>query len=425
MVKALLRSKLFKNSFVYVFAEALNKAIPFFVLPILTTYLSKEQFGVVSNFQVLANILIVCVGLATSSAVTVNYHRLETAEIRDYISNIVLILLFSLVAFLFFIFIGGSYIADFIGVTKNWIYLGVIFAGCQFLNTLIVRIYTLRQDAMKVALFQVSKSIVNVSLTLIFVISLQMTWEGRVLGIAGAGISFSIISLFLLYKFNYLKPIFKKEYFTDALKIGLPLIPHQLSHLIKNGVDRFIVTSLIGLEANGVYSLAYQLGSVLLIVFTAVNQALTPHLFKELKTANNASKKRMVKLLYGIALLIFILVLLGSVIVPIGFELFIPNRDYDEAVGLIPLFFIAFGFKGLYFLVFPFLLYEKHTKLIATITFSISIIHLGLSYFLTEKFGLTGACLALVISECITFLVVAYFSNKRFPMPWLTFLSKK
>jgi len=45
--------KLFKNSLVYTGTNVINKAIPFFLLPIMTRYLTPTDYGIVATFNVL------------------------------------------------------------------------------------------------------------------------------------------------------------------------------------------------------------------------------------------------------------------------------------------------------------------------------------------------------------------------------------
>ncbi|MCA6417299.1 MAG: oligosaccharide flippase family protein, partial [Cytophagales bacterium] len=56
-------SNLLKSSFVFTASNALNSAIPFLLIPVLTRYLSPSDYGIVSIFQVVATMLISFAGL--------------------------------------------------------------------------------------------------------------------------------------------------------------------------------------------------------------------------------------------------------------------------------------------------------------------------------------------------------------------------
>ena len=424
LIKKLKSSVLLRDSAIYTIAELINKAIPFLLLPILTAYLSTADYGIVSNYQMLCNILMLIVGVSTHTAITVNYFRIEIEEIKHYVTSVLYILLGSSVALFLLFLLLGRFVETAIEVNYEWVIIAVIYSTAQFLNTLVVKIYILRREPIRVAIFQIVRTLIDVGLTLYLIMMLDMTWEGRLIGLTVSGIIYSFVSFYILYKLGLLVKSLNLKYIKDALKIGIPLIPHQLSGWLKNGADRFFITSLVSLQANGIYSLAFQLGLVLLILFQSFNQAFAPYLYKNLVKATIEDKIKIVKITYVFVIGLVICVLLGVVLGPIVLHYIIDEKFY-EALDIIPLVFIAFGFKGLYFMVVNYLIFEKATALLAKITFSISLLHLLLSYLLIDMIGIIGACYALIFSEFITFLIIFYTSNKTYPMPWLYFLNKK
>ena len=65
--------KLFKNTFIYTGTNVINKAIPFFLLPIMTRYLTPIDYGIVATFNVLLAVMVVFVGLSMHGAINVNF----------------------------------------------------------------------------------------------------------------------------------------------------------------------------------------------------------------------------------------------------------------------------------------------------------------------------------------------------------------
>ena len=63
-VRQLTQSSLLKNSFIYVVTDGINNAIPFVLLPLISRYLTPADYGIVSNYNVLIQILSVFVYLA-------------------------------------------------------------------------------------------------------------------------------------------------------------------------------------------------------------------------------------------------------------------------------------------------------------------------------------------------------------------------
>jgi O-antigen/teichoic acid export membrane protein len=62
-----------KNIGIYTLSNVLNAAIPFILLPVLTQHLSTSDYGVISNYNALINILIPFIGLNLMAALQVVY----------------------------------------------------------------------------------------------------------------------------------------------------------------------------------------------------------------------------------------------------------------------------------------------------------------------------------------------------------------
>ena len=91
-VSYIFNHKLFKNTFIYAGSSAINQAIPFFLLPIMTRYLTPTDYGIVATFNVLLAVMGVFVGLSMNGAVSVNFFKLNRDELKKYIGNVFFIL---------------------------------------------------------------------------------------------------------------------------------------------------------------------------------------------------------------------------------------------------------------------------------------------------------------------------------------------
>lgn len=80
--------------------------------------------------------------------------------------------------------------------------------------------------------------------------------------------------------------------------------------------------------------------------------------------------------------------------------------------------------EGFYYVVVNYIFYFKKTSSLAKITFTVSILHVGISFLFVKLFGIVGAGYALVISGVIQFVLIWHLSNKIYPMPWFSFWRK-
>ena len=69
MPRGIFGSNLFKTASIYTISKFINSAIPFFLLPILTRYLTAEEYGKLSMFNATVSFLIPFVGMSIWAAI--------------------------------------------------------------------------------------------------------------------------------------------------------------------------------------------------------------------------------------------------------------------------------------------------------------------------------------------------------------------
>ena len=63
---------------IYTLANILNNAIPFLVLPVMTRFLTPEDYGTLSMFSVLVSIMTTFVGLNVHGAIARQFYEKES-----------------------------------------------------------------------------------------------------------------------------------------------------------------------------------------------------------------------------------------------------------------------------------------------------------------------------------------------------------
>jgi O-antigen/teichoic acid export membrane protein len=75
----------------------------------------------------------------------------------------------------------------------------------------------------------------------------------------------------------------------------------------------------------------------------------------------------------------------------------------------------------MYFMVTNYIIYAKKTMIQASITMTLAILKIPLTYFLVNKFGIIGIGLSFSFTYLIFFLSTWLASEKIYPMPWNIF----
>lgn len=418
-----LRSRFFKNASIYTVSDIINKLVPFILLPVLTRYLSPADYGIISIFAVFTSILGVFISLEMHGAISVKFFKISREQLKIYIANVLLIVAATTSIVLLIVIIFHSYITELLALPTEWVIIGVFVTVLVFFTTINLLLWQSEHKPIPLGIYQISESVFNLSLSLVLIVGFGMGWRGRLIAISMAALLFGFLSFSLLFKRNYLNLKLSKPYLKDALQFGVPLLPHALSTWVRTGIDRVFLTMLISTTATGLYTVGFQIASVIMVITTAFNKAYTPFLFEKLKDITVSQKIILVKYGYlyflGLLLLATGLSLTGPYIV----DVFL-GKEFIESQEYITWFAFSFAFYGMYSMLVNYVLYTQKTIYLSYVTFSIGLLHVGLSYLFITYNGTIGAVQATAIVSFITFIAVWWLSNRLLPMPWLELKSK-
>lgn len=417
MFAKLKKSILFKNTFIYTLLQIFNKGIPLLLLPILTRYLTPEDYGMIATFSTFVGGIAIFVGLSMSGAVGVSFFHLERSELKLYIGNVFNILLLSAFFITLIIIIFEPYILEKLQLPKIWIYVAIIVAFMQMLTAINLTLWRSEQKAKPFAFYEISQTLFNIVLSLFFIIILDYGWEGRILGSSLAMIFFGILSMVFLYKRDYLIFNYSLNDIKSALHFGIPLIPHQMALWMRSGVDILLITSIVGVSATGLYTVGFQFGIVIGIFANAFNNAFSPYLYEKLKNITQKGKQDLVKFTYIYFVGILVFAMLLSTLFVWLIDVFLPNK-FHGASEYVYLISFAYAFHGMYLMVVNYIFYAKKNHFLSMITLFTSIFHVMVSYVLIYYIGAIGAAYASILSFILTFILVWRISAKVVPMPW-------
>ena len=418
LILNLFKTKVARDSLIYVVSDFINKVIPFALLPILTSFLSPEDYGNLALFNSIVSFISIFIGLSIHGAISVNYYKKTKLQLSQYVGNVVYILLFTFTLIILLIFLFKESLFLNFELPFFWIVLAAFIALNSFVVLINLSLWLLEQKPKFYGSYQITETIVNFSLSLLFVIVFLMSWKGRALGtLIGSTLS-SFISIYLLYKRGYLNMKFNIAYIKDALHFGVPLVPHQLSFWLRSGAIIFLLVNYVGKEETGLYNIGAQLVLPLSVITAAFNKSWAPYLYRKLSNnPTNREKDNIVKFTYAYFIIILVLVLVILYLAPFVLKYFLNERYSNSYIFIVYLAFSA-AFEGMYLMVVNYIFYEKQTKYLAYITLFCSIINVMLAFALINLNGSVGAAQAHLISSILNFGLVWLYSNKIYKMPW-------
>lgn len=408
---------------IYGASNGLSALAPFLLLPILTSYLTQDEFGRYSMFLFLVGVLTVIVGVNIHGSISVNFFKYSKKKFAQYVGScFVLVVLSFLLIFLVLTFT-GSFIAHFLKVNEGLVRLAAVIGLFNIFYLSCLAILQASDKPFKFLQLKLAQTAIDIVVTVVLVVFFVMGLEGRVNAYNLAILICSFFAIWIIARGGFIKFRAHQDHIVKALSFGLPLLPHALSGSLIMFVDRVVITKVIDTSATGIYMAGLQVSMVMMLFIEPINKAYTPWLFKRLSAGQLSSKTDLVKYSYlyffGLLMLGFILYLVNDLL----FHFLVDEKFYD-AKSLMLFLYLGFAFQGMYYAVTNYVFFVEKTGVLSMVSLFTAGLGSALSYILVSSYGLRGASIAFMLTNMLLFFMVWILAAKFVPMPWLSFYKK-
>ncbi|MGH8638284.1 MAG: lipopolysaccharide biosynthesis protein, partial [Burkholderiales bacterium] len=172
------RSSLARASGVYGVSTVLTRAIPFFLLPVLTRYLSPEDFGKAAMFTVAASVTLPFVGFATDSAIGRQYFERDRIDFASYVTNCLYILAAtSLVAFGAAILLSRP-LGRALDLPSTWIWTIVLVSTGRFIVNALLTLWQVQKKTVSYAAYALLQTALTFGLSIFLIVAIGYGWQG-------------------------------------------------------------------------------------------------------------------------------------------------------------------------------------------------------------------------------------------------------
>jgi O-antigen/teichoic acid export membrane protein len=404
---------------IYLGANVLNAGVPFLLMPVLTRVLSPADYGTIAMFGIVLSIVGAFTGLSVHGAISVRYFQLEKSQLAEYIGACATILVASTALVVVAILLLGSRLVDVTGLSLDWLLVAAVVSGLQFLANIRLVLYQVTGKAANYGIFQFSQTLLNAGISLVLILAVGLAWEGRLIGQAVAIAMFGAGGAVLMLKDGFIRrPSNLRATASDALKFGLPLVPHTLGALLIVAVDRFVIVRYLDMASAGIYMIALQMGQVVGLLTDSFNKAYAPWLMKKLAEKDKAPRHAIVRGTYVyFAAVVLIAATIGG-LAP-WFLPYLVGASFAQAGEFVIYMTMGFAFGGSYYMVTNYLFFESKTAVLAVITAVAGVINIPMTIWLVKINGLEGAAQAFMLTQLLSFVGTWWVAQKAHPMPWL------
>ncbi len=399
---------LLKRISAYTLISVITGAISFLLLPVLTSYLSPEDYGVLSLFTASTSFIVALLSFGTTNIIMVKLYTEKDnfgSYFKTFLGLITLNTLISVVLFLLITLVSPN----FMGLPKYLIlFVPIVAIGVVFFET-ISTLMTYKKQTIKFASFSLFKFFIEIGLVILFVIVLNYTWKGRILALFVSLIVIGIFGYRYLVRENLLKGKLQFVVYKNLLKEGAPLILMSVSIMVMNLSDRFYLEKMVGLKETGLYSVAYSIASIELLVIGASMNVFRPMIYDYLENFIE-NKKRLLNLsliFIAVTLVVFIIIAFSNTFI---FKYFLNSSYESAAIFVIPLTLSSL-FWGVFSFYISYYLYYKKSRIIGLFSVVGIFINLVLNYYFILYFGAIGAAYATLITYFIISILAVIFKG--------------
>jgi O-antigen/teichoic acid export membrane protein len=406
--------QLVRSGSIYGLANVMAAGVPFLLLPVLTRALSPAEYGEVVSFFMLVSVCAALAGLSLHGAVGLRWLDMSRGDPRGYTKMALLLVLCSTALAAVLAGLVGPAVG--IGLSPGVCAMAAVVAGCMSLQGMRFAVWQCRDHALPAATLQVVSGIMGLLFSLGAVLLFSWGSAGRIGGAALASMiiaGFSAVSLFRLIGDS-------KANIGDAsglLRFGLPLMPHAMAGALLGSLDRFAVSSQLGLGALGVYGAASQLGLVINVLADAVTKAFTPQIYAMLSRNTVRDRLRVVAFCYiSVPAWLVVALVLWVALLMFG-GVFLGVR-YLAAIDLAIWFLLGGALTGAYLSIAGIFFFTSKTEWISVATLAACAIAALLAPTLVNHYGVKGAALSYCSGQAVLLLAAWLLSMRVKPMPW-------
>lgn len=401
-----------RNGILYSLFSFINKGFSFVLVLILVKFISPAEYGTLNLFGTVVMVVGYCIALSTDNYLSVAYFRDGESGIRSTVSSVLPITLIIGLIFVGVIIAGGENLSSILDLPSSDLLLAVVICFFTVYLNLNLDLHRIKQKLKVYGCLSISNALLNLVLSVLFVYSFKMGWEGRVFAQTLCCMAYGLFAIYVLLKNNYIGKI-NITYLKSMLIWGLPLIPHVATNFIRQGCDRYIINSYYSLDDVGLFSFALNISNIIILIGLGFNQSNSVDIYKVLGDKELPDDEKINKIRYQNRVIRIIYIVCSLIIPLISITLtpiFLPK--YSSCVSYIPILSVCAFFNCLYFLYTNFLFFYKKTKVIMTITLLSSIVHLLLSLIFT-RYSLYYTCIVYCVSQFLILVAIRFFAKKE------------
>ena len=401
------------NIFWYGVVPKLAAIFTILILPLITPYLTLEDYGIIGLINSYKSIALGVATLGLHLHLINSYFELG-AKFKLLWRKLFFYILLGSILTAFCLSVVYFFSLPITPIEKKILIIVLSIVPILFVpnETIINHYYPLVFKPRTQVLRNLIGALVSLIVSFVIIRYFHLGYIGWIVGYAIAPIVIFILFIKPLYIDLRIFPQvdFKFHRIKKLLKISLPIIPHNLGHLLLSSSDRIIMDILgVSVVSIGLYSNGYQIGENANVVVLGVSVALSPVLQRIYRERN----VRQMQYYYRIVnLIVSIFILLAMLWMKEFYSIFIKNDSFQPAYVIAILVCATYLVSSTVYLYLSTSIFiNKNTSKILYLVFYPALLNIVLNLLFIPIYGFEAAVYTTIFTYWLVFLLPFLFPS--------------
>ena len=380
-----------------------SKILTFLLIPLYTSVLSTSDYGIADLITNTINVIYPILTLNIMES-TLRFAFDQDIDSEDVLINSLIFVVISEV-----FLIAASPIVKIASQTmyRYWIWFLLIFLGYNLQQILSQYV----KGIGKTTVFAISGVVHTGAIITANIVGLLFLKLGLTAYLFSIVIGYAVAAGYLIVAGNVRIKKFKvnRSILKDMLKFSLPTIPNNIAWWVNTSADKYVIIAYMGVAASGIYSVAYKIPSILVLLSGIFTSAWTISVIQNVESKDSGTFQSKVYEYFNVAnviacsLLILLSQFLGSILYA---------KDFYIAWKCVPLLLVAYLFSGLAGFFASSFRATKYTKGLFSSTCTGAVANIVLNFYFVKQFGTMGAAFTTMIGFALVFYIRSYTVKK-------------
>jgi O-antigen/teichoic acid export membrane protein len=413
--------KLATHSAVYGAADVFTNVVNLLLVPLYTSFLTEVDYGNIALLILFSTFAKIVFRLGLDAGFFRIHYELKTEDERRALAGTVSLFAAGVGALLLAAVAAAArpitgWLFGATPVPTSWVVLVAADVAAGTLAFVPLALLRIQDRPALFSTFSATRHTVNIVLKVVLV-----TAGWGVGGILWSDLAATIVfSLALLPTLvRHAAPPFSVSLLGEALRFGVPKVPHGLLLQVQNLADRKILDLFVTRGDVGLYQMGYNFGQGVKFATSAFEPAWGPFVYAQVGRPGAPTTLARVA---GHVFAFFVWAALGVAI--LGGDLLTlltpRNPAFRAAAPVIPVVALAYLLHGVFLLTSIGIGIEKRARYYPLVTGAAAAANVAANFALIPRLGMMGAAWATVLSYAVMAFVGFVISRRLFPIPYET-----